>query len=81
MLALLLFSYACCAVGVWFGWYLRGRRRRRRASDATAIEISALAPGEHPVLKIVYGNAFADGARRAREIVAHALGTAQDSTE
>lgn len=26
MIALLLFSYACCALGVWFGWYLRGRR-------------------------------------------------------
>ena len=33
MLALLVFSYACCGVGVWFGWYLRGERERRKAAQ------------------------------------------------
>lgn len=32
MIALLLFSYACCALGVWFGWYLRGRRPAKPAA-------------------------------------------------
>lgn len=31
MLALLVFAYACCGIGVWFGWYLRGRRAARPA--------------------------------------------------
>lgn len=79
MIALLLFSYACCALGVWFGWYLRGRRVARdrvRAQAAVAAAVAAFRP-----VQIVYGDPFADDSPRASRERAAQILAAQDSTE
>ena len=70
MLALLVFSYACCGIGVWFGWYLRGRRPVR--IPLTVVYGDALSGSP------------ASRRARADEIVRRAhlrIVTAQDSTE
>lgn len=75
MIALLLFSYACCALGVWFGWYLRGRRVARDRVRAQAA-VAAFRP-----VQIVYGDPFADDSPRDRRERAAQILAAQDSTE
>lgn len=84
MLALLVFSYACCGIGVWFGWYLRGRRDDRMSAVLVerAQKWRRLSESLGTVrlldewTTVSYASPFNDEPRTARIRV-----TAQDSTE
>lgn len=78
MIALLLFSYACCGIGVWFGWYLRGRRVQRTADftvpRGTTLYVNGTA---QPTI----GQWTIDWSQEAVDELLGRTVTAQDSTE
>lgn len=82
MIALLIFAYACCALGVWFGWYLRGRYGRYRLFGKSGRvnqdgSVTWTFEWSHKEPAAVYG----DSPRTRQNRAAQILTEAQDSTE